>query len=214
MEIQKTHHQIFVEPPVPLAIPLETPTTLPIIPKEEIPNPSTPNLPQNFTPRRNSQHESPHFNPDQHLEVPTNSIPNPLAHVHPLTPKNEIIQEESHLSIVENNSSPNASSQISSNTSTPINATKSHFSLSPIQITNFTSSHALSPQNFENGKNDLLTSQSKLYKPSNSPAPGIREPSNQHPNKGPSLPILHENHQNPPSSLIFAESQPVNSPNY
>ncbi|MBW0469587.1 hypothetical protein O181_009302 [Austropuccinia psidii MF-1] len=98
-----------VEPPIPSTIPLETATNPPIITEEEIPNPSTPNHPQNVTPRISSQHESLHFNNNQSLEVPTNSIPNSPAQVHPLNSTNEIIQE-SHVLIVENNSSPNVTS--------------------------------------------------------------------------------------------------------
>ncbi|MBW0574245.1 hypothetical protein O181_113960 [Austropuccinia psidii MF-1] len=61
----------------------------PIITEEQIPK-----HPQNVTPRRSSQREYPHFNNDHSLEVLANNIPNSQSQVHPLTPTNEIIQEE------------------------------------------------------------------------------------------------------------------------
>ncbi|MBW0507548.1 hypothetical protein O181_047263 [Austropuccinia psidii MF-1] len=89
-----------------------------IITQGEIPNPSIPKHPPNVTPSRSSKHEYPHFNNDQSFEVPANSIHNSQAQVHPLTPTNEIINEELHFSIVEHNTSPNVPSQIPSNTNT------------------------------------------------------------------------------------------------
>ncbi|MBW0540062.1 hypothetical protein O181_079777 [Austropuccinia psidii MF-1] len=185
-----------VKPPVPSTIPLETPTIPPFITEEDIPK-HTPN----FTPRRSSQHESHHFNNDQSLEVPANSIPNSPAQVHPLTPTNEIIQEL-HFSIVENNSSPKNPSQIPSNTTTPINAITPHVVLSQMQINHAKSSHKLSAPHFENPESNLLTSQSNLSTPSHAPSPGITDPFNHLSHVGPSSPILHETHRNPPSSLI------------
>ncbi|MBW0474900.1 hypothetical protein O181_014615 [Austropuccinia psidii MF-1] len=134
-------------------------TPPPIITEEEIPNPCIPKYPPNVTPSRFSQHESPHSNNDQSLEVPANSIPNSPAQVHPLTPTNKIIEEELHVSIVENNSSPNVPSQIPLNTATPINAMTSHVVSSPMQINHVKSSLTLSAPHFENPKNNLLTSQ-------------------------------------------------------
>ncbi|MBW0556997.1 hypothetical protein O181_096712 [Austropuccinia psidii MF-1] len=181
--------------------------------EEQIPNPSIPKHPPNVTPSRSSQHESPHFNNDHSLEVPANSIPNSTAQVHPLTPTNEIIQEELHVSIAENNSSPNVPSQIPSNTATPINAMTPHVVSSPMQINRVKSSHTLSAPHFENPKNNLLTSQSNPSTPSHAPTPGIKDPSNHLFHVGPSPPILHEPHQNPPSSLMPQESQPLDFPN-
>ncbi|MBW0581256.1 hypothetical protein O181_120971 [Austropuccinia psidii MF-1] len=68
-------------------------------------------------------------------------------------------------------------------------------------------SHTLSAPHFENPENNLLTSQSNPSTPSHAPTPGIRDPSNNLSHVGPSPPVLHEPHQNPP------ESQPLDSPN-
>ncbi|MBW0548235.1 hypothetical protein O181_087950 [Austropuccinia psidii MF-1] len=181
---------------------------------EEIPNPSTPKHPPNITSSKSSQHESPHINNDQSLEVPTNSIPNSPVQVHPLTPTNEIIQEKLHFLIVEDNSSPHFPFQIPSNPTTPINATTPHVFFSPMKINHVKSSHTLSASHFENPRNNILNSQSKLSTPSNSPTPGLRDPSNKLSHMGSSPPILHETQQNPPSSLIPPESQAPHSPNY
>ncbi|MBW0576986.1 hypothetical protein O181_116701, partial [Austropuccinia psidii MF-1] len=43
--------------------------------------------------------------------------------------------------------------------------------------------------------------------------PGIKDTSNHLSHVGPSPPILHEPRQNPPSSLMPPESQPLDSPN-
>ncbi|MBW0517227.1 hypothetical protein O181_056942 [Austropuccinia psidii MF-1] len=135
------------KPPVPSTIPLEIPTTPPIITEEDIPK-----HPPNVTPKRSSQHESPHLNNDQYLEVQADSIPNSPAQVHPLTPTNEIIDEVLHVAIVENNSSPNFPSQIPSNTTTENNAMTPHVVSSPRQINHVQSSHTLSAPHFENPK--------------------------------------------------------------
>ncbi|MBW0474048.1 hypothetical protein O181_013763 [Austropuccinia psidii MF-1] len=150
---------------------------------------------------------------DQFLEVPAGSIPNSPAQVHPLTPTNEIIQEELPVSIVENNSSPKFPSQITSNTTTPINSMTPHFVLSPMKIDNVKSSCTLSAPHFANPANALLTSQSNPSTPSHAPTPGVRDPSNQLSHVGPSPPVFHETHQNQPSSLMPPESQPLDSPN-
>ncbi|MBW0570565.1 hypothetical protein O181_110280 [Austropuccinia psidii MF-1] len=76
-----------------------------------------------------------------------------------------------------------------------------------MQTNHVKSSHTLSAPQFENTKKNLLTSQSNPSKPSHAPTPGIRDPSNYLSHVGPSTPILHETHQNPPSS------QPLDSPN-
>ncbi|MBW0489770.1 hypothetical protein O181_029485 [Austropuccinia psidii MF-1] len=115
-----------------------------------LPHEDVPKHPPNVTPRRSSQHELPHLKNDQSLEVPANSIPTSPAQIHPLTPKNEILQEELHVSIVENNSSPNVPSQIPLNTTTQINAMTPHVVLSPMQINHVQSSHTLSAPHFEN----------------------------------------------------------------
>ncbi|MBW0521655.1 hypothetical protein O181_061370 [Austropuccinia psidii MF-1] len=177
------------EPPVPSTIPLETPTTTPIITEEQIPE-----NPQNVTPSRSSQRESPHFNNDHSLEVPANSIPNSQSQVHPLTPTNGIFQEELNVSISENNSSPNVPSQIPSNTTTPINTMTPHVLFSPMQIHHVKSSHTLSAPHFENPENNLPTSQSNTSTPSHATTPGIRDPSNHLSHVGPSPPVLHEPH--------------------
>ncbi|MBW0552850.1 hypothetical protein O181_092565 [Austropuccinia psidii MF-1] len=82
-----------------------------------------------------------------------------------------------------------------------------------MQINHVKCCNTLSAPHFENPKNNLLTSQSNPSTPSHAPAPGIRDPSNNLSHVGPSPPILHEPHQNPPSSLMPQESQPVDSPN-
>ncbi|MBW0569234.1 hypothetical protein O181_108949 [Austropuccinia psidii MF-1] len=82
-----------------------------------------------------------------------------------------------------------------------------------MQINHVKSSHTLSASHFENPKNNLPTSQSNPYTPSHAPTPGIRDPSNHPSHVGPSPPILHEPHQNLPSSLMPPESQPHDSPN-
>ncbi|MBW0484907.1 hypothetical protein O181_024622 [Austropuccinia psidii MF-1] len=127
-----------VKAPVPSTFPFEAPTSLPIITEEEIPNSSIPKHPPNVAPSRSSQHQSPHFKNDQSFEVPANSIPNSPAQVHPLTQKNEIIQEELHYSIVANNSSPNV----------PSNATTPHVVSTPMQINHEKCSHILSAPHF------------------------------------------------------------------
>ncbi|MBW0538856.1 hypothetical protein O181_078571 [Austropuccinia psidii MF-1] len=85
--------------------------------------------------------------------------------------------------------------------------------MSPLQISHVQSSHTLSAPHFENHKNNVLTSQSNPSTPSHAPTPGIRDPSNHPSHVGPSTPILHETHQNHPSSLMPPESQPLDSPN-
>ncbi|MBW0507550.1 hypothetical protein O181_047265 [Austropuccinia psidii MF-1] len=82
-----------------------------------------------------------------------------------------------------------------------------------MQINNAKSSHTLSAPHFENPKNNLLPSQSNPPTPSNAQTPDIRDPSNHLSQMVPSPPILNETHQDPPSSLIPPESQPLSSPN-
>ncbi|MBW0571931.1 hypothetical protein O181_111646 [Austropuccinia psidii MF-1] len=82
-----------------------------------------------------------------------------------------------------------------------------------MQINHVKSSHTLSAPHFENPENNLLTSQSNPSTPSHAPTPGIRDPSNHLSHVGPSPPVLHETNQNPPSSLMPPESQPLDSPN-
>ncbi|MBW0492115.1 hypothetical protein O181_031830 [Austropuccinia psidii MF-1] len=161
-----------VEPPVPSTIPLETPLTPQLLLRNKFPTLS-------------------------YLNIHQISPPVDLHNVHPLTPTNDIIQEELHVSIAENNSSPNVPSQIPSNTTTPINATTPHVVSSPMQINHVKSSHTLSALHFENPENNLLTSQSNPSTPSHAPTPGIRDPSNHLSHVGPSPPVLHEPHQNP-----------------
>ncbi|MBW0561813.1 hypothetical protein O181_101528 [Austropuccinia psidii MF-1] len=82
-----------------------------------------------------------------------------------------------------------------------------------MQINHVKSSHTLSAPHLKNPENNLLSSQSNPSTPSHAPTPGIRKPSNHLSHVGPSPPTLHEPHQNPPSSLMPAESQPLDSPN-
>ncbi|MBW0512311.1 hypothetical protein O181_052026 [Austropuccinia psidii MF-1] len=82
-----------------------------------------------------------------------------------------------------------------------------------MQINHLQSSHTLSTPHFENPENNLLTSPSNPSTPSHAPTPGIRDPSNHLSHVGLSPPVLHETHQNPPSSLMLPESQPLDSTN-
>ncbi|MBW0537323.1 hypothetical protein O181_077038 [Austropuccinia psidii MF-1] len=202
------YHLPLFNPLFPQPSHLRLPPPPPIVPEEQIPE-----HPPNVTSSRFLQCQSPHFNNDHYLEVPANNIPNSPAQVDPLIPTNEIIQEELHVSIAENNSIPNVISQIPSNTTTPINATTPHFVLSPMQINHVKSSHTLFAPHFKNPKKNLPTSQSNPSTPSHAPTPGIRDPSNHLSHVGPSPPVLHEPHQNPPSSLMPPEPQPLDSPN-
>ncbi|MBW0550494.1 hypothetical protein O181_090209, partial [Austropuccinia psidii MF-1] len=101
---------------------------------------------------------------------------------------------------------PNFPSKIPSNTTTPINSTTPHVVLSPRQINHVKSSHTLSAPHFKNPENNLLTSPSNPSPPSLAPTPGVRDPSSHLSHVGPSPPVLHETHQNPP------ESQPLYYP--
>ncbi|MBW0553018.1 hypothetical protein O181_092733 [Austropuccinia psidii MF-1] len=80
-----------------------------------------------------------------------------------------------------------------------------------MQINHVKSSHTLSAPHFKNPENNLLTSQSNPSTPSNALTSRMRDPSNHLFHMGPFPPILHETHQNPPSSLIPPKSQPLNS---
>ncbi|MBW0535902.1 hypothetical protein O181_075617, partial [Austropuccinia psidii MF-1] len=163
---------------------------------------------------RFSQCKSPHFDNDHSFEIPANSIPNSPAQVHPLTPTNEIIQEELHVSIAENNSSPDVPSQIPLSLTSSINAPTPHVVSSPMHINHVKSFHTLSASHFENPDKNLLTSQSNPSTPSHAPTPGIRDPSNHLSHVGPYPPVLNEPHQNSPSSLMPPESHPLDSPNH
>ncbi|MBW0569268.1 hypothetical protein O181_108983 [Austropuccinia psidii MF-1] len=71
-----------------------------------------------------------------------------------------------------------------------------------MQINHVKSSHTLSAPHLENPENNLLTSQSNPSTPSHAPTVGIRDPSNHLSHVGPSPPVFHEPHQNPPSSIM------------
>ncbi|MBW0460893.1 hypothetical protein O181_000608 [Austropuccinia psidii MF-1] len=144
-------------------------------------------------------------------EIPNPSIPKHPPNVTPadLYKMNLLILTMTNLSKYQ----PVAYTILQLSPNVPSNATTPHVVLSPMQINLAKSSHTLSAPHFYNPKNNLLPSQSNPPTPSNAPTPGIRDQSNNLSPLGPSPPIFHETHQNPPSSLIPPESQPLESPN-